>query len=385
MEANKKEKIIGKMQELADAVDARLDTKKQTREDITYYDDFEFKESNLAVRSVYIVEISNENNEKTADKSEEKYTTYEIYDKNGKKIADVDEKGKIYFDKEFTEKLKQIDSKYLEQLNIDDIEFELPEKLSEKDVHLTREELSEEKERNIGSRREKNEDKKDKNQKEEKEEENQEKETEEEKKQKTAEALGIDETEIKSISTIDLNQKVTDKYTLRDMLPEAAECKTLTVAYTKDGNFTLLGTKKDGTRENLNSVESIEGASTNKNVISINEDGSKVEEKQVKGLMRINARNREDGLSISVGDYGMMNIDYVNNVMDKENRRATPIRTEEAENQRITTERVRENAGDSKDEMTKEGKIYKANEEKRSKTSNIRRNRNRKYRWKYYT
>lgn len=376
-----KEKIINKMKELSSIVDAGLDEKQQRREDITYYDDFKFNGSNLAVNSVYVVEISNENKEKTADKSEEKYTTYELYDKNNKKIADVDGKGKIHFSQEFIENLKQIDSNYVEQLNLDDLDFELPEKLSEKDLQLTKEELSEEQERDIGSKKEEQKDKKedkeneDKEKEKEKEEEKEaDKETEEEKKQKTAEALGIDETEIKSISTIDLNQKVTDKYTLRDMIPEAKECDMLTIAYTKDGNFTLLGAKRDGTRENLKSVESIEGASTNKNVISINEDGSRVEEKQVKGLMRINARNRDDGLSISIGDYGMMNIDYVNNVMDKENRRATPIRTKEAENQRVVNERVRENAGDSKDEMTAEGKIYRKNEEKRSKASNIRRN-----------
>lgn len=364
MEDNKKEKIINKMQELSEIVDTELDNKQQKREDITYYDDFEFKGSNLAVKSVYIVEISNKNEEKTADKSEESYTTYEIYDRNNKKIADVDEKGKIRFNPEFIERLKQIDTNYIEQLNLEDLEFELPEKLSEKDVHLTREELSEEKERDIGSKKEEQKDKKEDKKKEEDKE--AERETEEEKKQKTAEALGIDETEIKSISTIDINQKVTDQYTLRDMIPEASECDMLTVAYTKDGNFTLLGTKRDGTRENLKSVETIEGASTNKNVISINEDGSRVEEKQVKGLMRINARNRDDGLSISIGDYGMMNIDYVSNVMDKENRRATPIRTKEAENQRVASDRVRENAGDSKEEMTAEGKIYRENEEKRN-------------------
>ena len=347
------------MQELSEIVDTELDNKQQKREDITYYDDFEFKGSNLAVKSVYIVEISNNNNEKTADKSDENYTTYEIFDRNNKKIADVDEKGKIRFNPEFIERLKQIDSNYIEQLNLEDLKFELPEKLCERDVHLTREELLEEKERDIGSKKEEQKDKKE-------EDKEAEKETEEEKKQKTAEALDIDETEIKSISTIDLNQKVTDKYTLRDMIPEASKCDMLTVAYTKDGNFTLLGTKRDGTRENLKSVETIEGASTNKNVISINEDGSRVEEKQVKGLMRINARNRDDGLSISIGDYGMMNIDYVSNVMDKENRRATPIRTKEAENQRVASDRVRENAGDSKEEMTAEGKIYRENEEKRN-------------------
>ena len=64
MEDNKKKKIINKMQELSEMVDAELDNKQQKREDITYYDDFEFKGSNLAVKSVYIVEISNKNEKK---------------------------------------------------------------------------------------------------------------------------------------------------------------------------------------------------------------------------------------------------------------------------------------------------------------------------------
>ena len=38
----------------------------------------------------------------------------------------------------------------------------------------------------------------------------------------------------------------------------------------------------------------------------------------------------------------------------------------EAENQRVASDRVRENAGDSKEEMTAEGKIYRENEEKRN-------------------
>ena len=118
-------------------------------------------------------------------------------------------------------------------------------------------------------------------------------------------------------------------------MPEAANYVSISIAYTNQGNFTILGVKSDGTREKINSIEPIEGGATSKSVISINEDGSRVEEKQVKGLMRINARNRDDGIAISIGDYGMMNIDYVSNVMDKENRRTTPIRTREAENQRI--------------------------------------------------
>lgn len=356
-----REKTIEKMNEISSIVDEGLDDKYQKRENTIYYKDFKFEGSNLAVKSVYIVEISNEKQEKTVDNSEKSFSTYEIYDKNSNRIATVDSTGKIQFEYEFLEKIRQIDSNYIDQLELDDLNFELPENLSKDDIKLSRDELSEE--RTKSARNKKEEDKTKDKEDSEKETKDKE-ETEELKKQKTAEALGIDETEIKSISTLDLEQKVTDKYSLRDMIPEASMCSKLTVAYTKDGNFTLLGTKKDGTREKLNSIESVEGATTNKNIISINEDGSKVEEKQVKGLMRINARNRDDGISVSIGDYGMMNIDYVNNVMDKENRRSTPIRTKEAENQRIANERVRENAGDKKDEMKKEGNIFRKNEEK---------------------
>lgn len=357
MDQSEKRRVIDNMIKLSNILEENLE---KNEESITYYKNFEIKGSNLEVKNVYIVEIESEKQPKTANKLEEN-TIYEIYDKNNEKIADVDDKGKIHFSPEFIEKLRQIDENYLEQLNLENLDFELPEKLDSQDVKLSKEELSKER-----MQKERTEEKinKDNEKKEEKDGRDLEKETEEEKKQKTAEALNIDKEEIKSITTIDPNQKVTDKYTLRDIIPEIASSKMLTVAYTKEGNFTILSVNEDGTREKIESLDSIEGVSTNKNVISINEDGSRVEEKQVKGLMRVNARNREDGLAISIGDYGMMNIDYVSNVMDKEHRRATPIRTKESENQRIANERVRENAGDSKEEVESEGRKFRANEEK---------------------
>lgn len=364
MQEKRKSQVLKHMSELAKEVDERLDGKLQKRENITYYNDFEFKGSRLAIKNVYIVEIETQKPQETADKSNKKSTTYDIYDENNKKIATVNEKGKIHFLPEYIEKLRRIDEKYFEQLNLENLDFELPKELSKKDISLTREELSSEKDRILDKDREdrisENKEKNDTEKKENQEEKKTEQETEEEKKAKTAKALEIDENQIKSICTIDPNQRITDKYNLRDMMPEVANYKSISIAYTNQGNFTVLGVKSDGTREKINSIESIEGVATSKSIISINEDGSKVEEKQVKGLMRINARNRDDGIAISVGNYGMMNIDYVNNVMDKENRRSTPIRTMEAENKRIATAQVRENAGDSKEEMKREGRIYRS-------------------------
>ena len=368
MQEKRKNQILKHMIELAKEVDERLDGKLQKIENITYYNDLDFKGSGLAIKNVYIVEIETQKQKETANKSgkinksKEESTIYEIYNENNSKIATVNEKGKIHFLSEYTEKLKRIDERYFEQLNLENTDFELPKELSKNDISLTREELSSEKEKildkedRISEVKEKN----DKEKKENQEEKKTEQETEEEKKIRTAKALEVDKNQIKSICTIDPNQRITDKYNLRDMMPESSNYKSISIAYTNQGNFTVLGVKSDGTREKINSIESIEGVATSKSVISINEDGSKVEEKQVKGLMRINARNRDDGIAISIGNYGMMNIDYVNNVMDKENRRSTPIRTMEAENKRIATAQVRENAGDSKEEMKREGRIYRS-------------------------
>lgn len=151
-------------------------------------------------------------------------------------------------------------------------------------------------------------------------------------------------------------------------MPETASYKEIAIVYSgkdskNNGKFTVMGVKEDGSREVLNSIEPVEGVATSKSVISVNEDGSQVTEKQVTGLMRINSRSRADGIAISMGDYGMMNIDYVSNIMDKEHRRATPIRTKGGENQRITTAKVRENAGDSKSEMEQEGRNFRQMQE----------------------
>lgn len=159
-------------------------------------------------------------------------------------------------------------------------------------------------------------------------------------------------------------EKITDKESLIDIMPETAAYKEIAIVYSgkdskSNGRFTIMGVKEDGTRQILNSIEPVEGVETSKSVISVNEDGSQVTEKQVTGLMRINSRSRADGIAISMGDYGMMNIDYVSNIMDKEHRRATPIRTKGGENQRRATAKVRENAGDSKSEMEQEGKNFR--------------------------
>ena len=344
MKEEEKNKIINHMNQIGKLVDSGLDADSQKRENTMYFRDFEFGNSGLAIKNVYIVEIKQkiqektaDNPEKNADKKEKKdnLTTYEIFDDNDKLIAMVSSEGKVQFVPEYLEQLKENYGEYFKQLELDDIDFELPKELKENDIVMTKAELAEREKNGLERNKEgKKEQKQEGNSEKEKEEEEEEKEpdqeTEEEKKEKTAKALNIDKDEIKAVSTINPSEKITDKYNLVDLMPEASKYASVSIVCStpnekSNGQFTILGVKQDGTREPISSIEPVEGTTGNKNVISINEDGSKVEEKQVKGLLRINARNRDDGIAVSIGDYGMLNVDYVSNIMDKENRRSTPI------------------------------------------------------------
>lgn len=371
MNQQEREKILKQMNNISGRVDESLDANIQERGNIIFFRDFEFKGSGLAAKNVHIVEINCEEQGKVADKNQTGKRMYQIYNEDGELIATVSEDGKIHFTPEYLEQLRNIDERYFEELNLYDVDFELPEELGKNDIVIAKKELEENKQLDRGKdgRTNTRDDENGVLKKEEDQEEKEpEEETEEEKKEQTAQALGINSDEIKSICTINPQEKITDKHNLVDIMPEAAGYKEISIVYSNPnekshGEFTIIGINEDGTREPLNSIQSVEGTSTSKNVISVNEDGSKVTEKQVKGLFAINSRGRTEGISVSIGSYGMIEVDYVSNVWDKETRRATPIRTKEAQNQRVTTAKVRENAGDHIEEVEKEGKNYRDKKE----------------------
>lgn len=378
MNQARKNEVLDIMVQIGEQVDSHLDTDIQERRNITYYQDFKFNgdESategtyNLGAKNVYIVETPEKKERKTGDNKENNITIYEIYDEDRNLIATVTEDGKLHFTPEYLEELKEVNPEYFEQLNLDNLDFELPEELQENDIVMTKEELREH-EQNEGTNTKEN--RKKESQKREDDEQQEEGDTEEEKKEQAAEALGIDSSEIRAICTINPREKITDKHNLIDIMPEAEGYEEISIVCSNpndksQGRFTILGVSKDGETKSttctpLTSVEPIEGTSTGKDVISVNEDGTEVTEKQVQGLFRINSRGRNDGISVSIGSYGMMDVDYVSNVMDKEHRRATPIRTKGPENVRTPNAEVRENAGDSIEEVEREGRIFRAKEE----------------------
>lgn len=362
MNQAKKSEVLKTMLEIGREVDKHLDINVQERGNIVYYSDFEFGNSGLGIQDVYIVETPLKKEHKPGDNELENQTLYEIYDEDCNLIATVTEAGKIHFMPEYLEELKQINPQYFEQLKLEDINFEQPEELRDDDIVMTKTELEQHEKRISKKKEEKPKEKEEKEQ-----------ETEEAKKEQTAKALGVDSKEIKSICTINPREKITDTDSLTDLMPEAKKYDEILIVCSSPneqshGRFTMVGTSRNEetgstVSEPLTSIEPVEGTSTGKDVISVNEDGTEVTEKQVQGLFRINSRGRTDGISVSQGDYGMMDVDYVSNVMDKEHRRATPIRTKGPENVRTPNSHVRENAGDSREELEKEGRIFRAKEE----------------------
>lgn len=364
MDKTKKREVLNIMLEIGKEVDKHLDINIQERGNITYYSDFEFGNSGLGIKDVYIVETPLKIKHKLGDNKPENKTIYEIYDEDCNLIATVTEAGKVHFMAEYLEELKQINPQYFEQLKLEDINFELPEELRDDDIIMTRAELEEQE----NSKQTESEKKKGKNK-----DKREEQETQEATKEQAAKALGINSKEIKSICTINPKEKITDTDSLTDIMPEAKKYDEISIVCSSPneqshGKFTMIGISRNEQTgstisEPLTSIEPVEGTSSGKDVISVNEDGTEVTEKQVQGLFIINSRERTDGISISQGDYGMMDVDYISNVMDKEHRRATPIRTNGPENVRTPTSYVRENAGDSKEEIEKEGRIFRAKEE----------------------
>ena len=162
MDNKRRQEILNKMIDIGKTTDLGLNKETQTRENISYYQDFEFGNSGLAEKNVYIVEIANQKERRVVDKNEEAKnsenaskeegidTTYEIYGENNQLIATVDKEGKIHFSEQYLEQLKSINKKYFEKLNLDDVYFEFPEELKEEDLVITKQELEKERTREGG-------------------------------------------------------------------------------------------------------------------------------------------------------------------------------------------------------------------------------------------
>lgn len=307
MNDKKREEIIKKSAELSRQISETLDKEREHISSVRYYDDFGFA-------GMYIVEIKSQNpeleaNNKTkngsqiADDAELELTTYEIYDENGNLIATVDANGQMSFSEEYLEKLQNLPPEYYNMMDLSSNNFELQE-ITDKDLEVSDKDIEKYEEKN----------KKIDFDKEEKE---------------AAETIGIEEDNLRTLAVINPHALVTANETLGQIIPELNQYSEVQIACEKsdnqnDGRFTMLGVKADGTKEPVESVGRVEGINTGRTVTSINRDGTEVEEKEVKGLFQIAGRP-EEGISISIGSYNVPEVQYIQNMNDRNNRQAIPI------------------------------------------------------------
>ena len=336
MDTKYRDDRINNMLNLKEILQEELAVNRQEISNIGYYKDFQFKGTSLGVNDVYIVKIKDDSVPEQDMKPREDDETYiyRIYDEDNNLIATVDKEGNVLFSPEY---LENIDERYLETLDLEDAEFELPEELGKDDIVLNSEELEMEENKkrlddvskvigsnNINSYSE----------------------------MKTDQTPAFEKVTNKQ--ELDPNTRVTQTETLADMIPEIKEkgIVKIGVVYSEhskgqNGRFSFVGLDKDGQIHNIDSLENTQGTTTGQTVTSINSrDGSVVEEEQVAGLVRINGRNslngQEEMLSVKVGQYGILEVDYVRADLseDKENRYlSAPIETR---NIRPTTREVRE-------------------------------------------
>ena len=340
MNNKKRNEIINHMLQISNNISERIRNNGQEIDNIGYYKEFEFENSGLEVKDIFIVKLKKE--EQKAQKSREnedqqEKQLYEIYDKDNNLIATVDEIGKIQFQPEFLQSLKEISEEYYNTLTLDDVEMEFPEELEQDDLILTKEEIEEKADNKkiediskiIGS-----------------------------KNINSYSEMKVDQTpkfeKLTNKQEIDSDVRVTQTETLADMIPEIKEkgIVKIGVIYSnrtnnQNGRFSFVGIDKNGQIQTINSLENIEGTTTGQTVTSINSrDGSAVEEEQVAGMVKINGRsnsnNEEEMLSIRQGQYGILEVDYVRADLSRDKSERYMSAPIETDNIYHTTREVRD-------------------------------------------
>lgn len=125
---------------------------------------------------------------------------------------------------------------------------------------------------------------------------------------------GLSIEDIKSCASLDPKEKITDSQSFENLtntvgkyvkvFPVASNSKTQGTS-----RFVFYGITPKGEVEQVPGFEERDGVNTGKEIYSMNRDGSVVKEKQTSALFML--RNGEEGFSVTIGQYGMIEVDYI--------------------------------------------------------------------------
>ena len=149
--------------------------------------------------------------------------------------------------------------------------------------------------------------------------------------EKIAQKSGLSPEELSSCSQISPTQKVTDNKTFEDITHTNGQYSKVFVVNADSrskgtSRFAFWGVKQDGEIEQIPGLEERDGVNTGKEICSINRDGSEVTKKQTAALFSLDGK--EEGFSLTVGQYGIIETDYVRRVPEQGNKPiAIPVET----------------------------------------------------------
>lgn len=266
-------------------------------------------------------------------------------------IATIDESSSIVFSQEYLMQMKALSPEIYSLLQeINGQHFELPE-LQQEDQKLPDINANDEVE-NFSMNREELEAKEQENSQETQEQEMEETEkepkSEEDNIEKIASKSGLTTADIKSCSTIDPQEKITDSESFEDIANVTGQyTKIFVVASNRNSKdnsrFAFWGLTPDGQVEQIPGLEERNGVNTGKSIYAINRDGSEVKEQQTAALFTL--PNQREGFSVTIGQYGIVETTYIRRSPEENKFIGSTINST---TQKPTTREVKEFMNDSR-------------------------------------
>lgn len=174
------------------------------------------------------------------------------------------------------------------------------------------------------------------------------KQDEEQAMEELAAKTGLSIDDIKSCSSLDPKEKITDQQSFEDITNTRGQyTRIYSVASNSKtkgtSRFAFWGITPDGKVEQLPGLEERDGVDTGKEINSINRDGSVIKEKQTSALFLLG--NNKEGFSVTIGQYGMIEIDYIRKDPKQNKYIGVTLNTE---HEKPTTREVQEFMNDTK-------------------------------------
>lgn len=325
-----------------------------------YYKDLTLIQPNeqdgLAEQDVYLVKSLSGNGK----------ITYQIYS-NDMLIADIDENGDMNFSKDYINKVAKIDNRFKTTIEKNTSKFTQPQELSEEDREFSKEELfataQEEKINNdkeepmTPKQKSKSEDEKDL--------------------EKIAQETGTKKEDLSACTKINPKEYVTDKERFEDVANVQGKYEKIYIISAnghtdKNSKFAFMGITKEGKAEYIDGLATRGATTTDRNIYSINRDGSTIEEKQTTEMFTTVDSNKM--FSVTKGQYGILELDYIRRSSEENKFISAPVATEI---QRPTTMEVKKFMEDTRtskrdiDESVKEAEEQTKEDE--TNTTNLSR------------